>query len=129
MKVWYTKIMNKKVLIIEDEQVVREIFKDELERQGFFIIEAKDGEEGMEKAIDEHPDVVLLDLIMPRMAGKEFFRQLRQRDWVKKVPIIVLTNVNSKEEERILGEYSIAAYLVKSQLDLERVIEKIKDQV
>lgn len=121
--------MNKKVLIIEDEQVVREIFKDELERQGFFIIEAKDGEEGMEKAIDEHPDVVLLDLIMPRMAGKEFCRQLRQRDWGKKVPIIVLTNVNSKEEERILGEYSIAAYLVKSQLDLERVIEKIKDQV
>lgn len=82
------------VLIIEDDQVLREMYKDKMERSGYKVLIANDGEEGLKVALQNHPDLILLDLMMPKMDGTSMMEKLREDTWGKNVPIIILTNLN-----------------------------------
>lgn len=120
---------NKKILIVEDELSLRNALRDKLSREDFAVLEARNGEEGLAVALREHPDLILLDIIMPVMDGMTMMKKLRQeKEWGKNVPIILLTNLGSDDKTlKDVTEDKPSYYLVKSNWTLRDVVEKIKE--
>lgn len=87
----------KKILIVEDELILLEVLVDNLKDEGFNVLEARDGEEGLEVALKEKPDLILLDIMMPKMNGMTMLKKLRDDRWGSKVPVMVLTNVGDSK--------------------------------
>mgnify|MGYP001617141812 CR=1 FL=1 len=116
-----------KILIVEDETPLRTALVDTLLNEGFEVLEAKDGQEGLAVALAEKPDLILLDLLMPKMSGLEVMEKLRADAVGKKFKIIVLTN--RVPDDKIMADvtkYEPAFYLVKATLNLDDVIEKVR---
>ena len=124
---------NKKtILIVEDEVSLLNALRDKLTHEGFSALEAKNGEEGLEVALREHPDLILLDIIMPKMDGMTMLRKLRnENEWGKSIPVIILTNLTSADEarNRDITELEPSYYLVKADWKLEDVVSKIKERL
>jgi DNA-binding response OmpR family regulator len=120
--------MKKKILYIEDDPILQKTLGRKLKVEGFKVISALDGKEGLILVQKERPDLILLDLILPQMGGVEFLKELRKNEETKDIPVVVLTNV-SKEIEKIqqILELGIKGYLVKSEYSLEEIVEKIKE--
>jgi len=120
---------NKIILIVEDEVDLREALVDKLGREGFDPRGAANGKEGLELALKEHPDLILLDIVMPVMDGMTMFNELRKDEWGRKVPVILLTNLSATEEKIIkaMMENEPSYYLVKSDWKIEDVVKKIRE--
>jgi two-component system response regulator/two-component system chemotaxis response regulator CheY len=121
-----------KILIVEDEEIVRKTYADELRDEGFSVLMANNGRDGLELALREKPDLILLDILMPIMNGLTMMDKLREKDlYGKSVPIILLTNLSASEEEimKAVTKNEPAYYLVKSDWDLSQVVEKIKERL
>src|SRR3990167_10306088 len=94
-----TGSLNKKVLIVEDEAPLRNAVTDILTFEGFTVFQGKNGQEGLDIALKEHPDLILLDLMMPVMDGLTMLGKLRQDpDWGKDASVILLTNINDPQK-------------------------------
>jgi DNA-binding response OmpR family regulator len=116
-----------KVEIIEDEEDLRTTLELKLKLSGYAVMSASDGIEGLRICLDQHPDVILLDLIMPRMNGAEFLQKLRGDFWGKDAKVICLTNRDLDTEiTAMLDQYHPTYYLVKAENTLDEVEEKIK---
>lgn len=119
----------KKILIIEDDESIQKALADYFVNQELIAVNAKDGEEGLNIALKEHPDLILLDILMPKMDGMNMLQKLRDDAWGKTVPVIILTNVNPSTSS-VIGsvlDNKPAYYLVKSDVKLEGIIEKVKE--
>ena len=119
-------------MIVEDEEVICKAYADELRDEGFAILIAKNGQVGLELALREKPDLILLDILMPIMDGLTMMDTLRQKDlYGKNVPIILLTNLSASEEKimQAITKNEPAYYLVKSDWNLSAVMEKIKERL
>lgn len=116
----------KKILIVEDENLLLNDLKAKFASEGFDVITATDGQEGLALALQNHPDLILLDIVMPIMDGMSMLYQLRKDDWGKNVEVILLTNLN--EGEKIAQSYNegVHDYLVKADWSLEDVVGKVK---
>lgn len=116
------------ILITEDEPPMLRILTDALMDSGFETLQAKNGQEGLTLALEKHPDLVLLDLLMPAMDGLTMIQKLRTDGWGKNVPVIILTNVSSDTDPIIdtVVKTQPAYYFVKSDVKLDQIIEKIK---
>jgi two-component system phosphate regulon response regulator PhoB len=102
-----------KVLIVEDEKDIRELVRLHLEKAGFETLTAEAGREAFQKARDNRPDLVILDLMLPEMDGKELVKLLRAREDTKDIPIVMLT-AKSEEMDRIIGfELGADDYITK----------------
>ena len=126
--------MASKVLVVEDEKSLRKALVTSLKAAGLDVIEASDGKNGLEKARAEHPDLIMLDLIMPKMEGKTVVMELQKDDWGKKVPIIFLTNISDPikiaEMNEISSENStLFDYLIKTDWRLEEIVSKVKTKL
>lgn len=125
------KIQKKqKVLVVEDDLPVLRALVDKLEREGFDVISAKDGEEGLKVALSNHPDIILLDILMPILDGSTMLKMLREKNaWGKKVPVILLTNLSNAEQKvmKAVIESEPAYYLVKSNWSMAEVIKRVKE--
>lgn len=119
----------KSILVIEDEPPMLQILLDKLKESGFDTLNAKNGEEGLQAALQHHPDLILLDILMPKLDGLSLMDSLRQDAWGKQVPIIVLTNVSADSDATLqaIVKNQPAYYLVKSNVKLEEIVEKIKE--
>lgn len=118
----------KTVLVIEDHAPVRMALVEKLQHDGMRTLEAKDGEEGLAVALKEKPDLILLDIIMPRMSGMTMLESLRKDAWGKTVPVIILTNLNPDDKiMREIVETEPVFYLVKADWKIEDVSAKIKE--
>lgn len=119
----------KKILIVEDEQDMLDALTDKFTREGFETLQAKDGIEGLEVALKDHPDLILLDIVMPKMDGMTMMKKLREDEWGKNVPIIILTNLSATDEKLIEGmvKGEPSYYLVKSDWKIKDVVEKVKE--
>ena len=117
------------VLVVEDETPMLSVLTDTLKQSGFATFQGRNGEEGLSLAFTHHPDVILLDLLMPKMDGMTMMGKLRQDKWGKHVPVVVLTNVSADTDATLkaIVAYQPAYYLVKSDVKLEEIVEKIKD--
>ncbi|PIR71906.1 MAG: response regulator [Candidatus Nealsonbacteria bacterium CG10_big_fil_rev_8_21_14_0_10_36_24] len=116
----------KKILFIEDESVLQKAFGDVLQQKGYKILSALDGEIGLRMARSEKPDLILLDLILPRLHGFEVLKKLKEDPETKEIPVIVLTNLEKMEDINKAIELGATTYLVKTEYKIEEVIEKIK---
>jgi DNA-binding response OmpR family regulator len=114
----------KKVLLIEDDQALSRMISRFLETVGFDVLMAFDGQDGLDKSFAEHPDVVLLDLGLPKMPGEEVCRRLRRDSRTAKIPIIMET-AKAGDTDRIVGRVIGAdAYLTKPYA-LEELLDKV----
>lgn len=124
-----TKRMGKVILIVEDEVSLRDALRDRLVREGFSALEARNGEEGLEVAFHKHPDLILLDIIMPVMDGMTMLQKLRQDPWGKDAKVIILTNVNELEKvSEAVGEKAFD-YIIKSDEKLKDVVAMIRQRL
>lgn len=120
--------LGKKILIIEDESSLRNILKGSLEQVGFVVLTAEDGVKGLEIALAKKPDLVLLDVLMPKMNGLKTLKNLREdASWGKTVPVILLSNDDDPEHIQETLKDSATDYLIKSDWKLEEVVKKIKE--
>ena len=115
-----------KILFIEDEPALQKALGDFLQRHGHEVTAVLNGADGLAAARRERPDLILLDLILPRLSGLEVLKQIRGEPDLSAVPVIVLTNVESNEAVEQAVELGVKAYLVKTSYRLEEVLEKVK---
>lgn len=121
----------KKILVVEDEVLLRSSIRDVLASYGFSTLEAADGKQGLEVALREQPDLILLDIVMPVMDGWTMLEKLRQANaWGETVPVFMLTNLNSDNDEQMskIAKFEPAYFLVKSNWSLEDIVKKINEQ-
>src|SRR3989344_1513956 len=118
-----------KVLLIEDEKEVLELYKLKLTLDDYDVITATSGKEGLEKAFKENPDLIYLDIKMPEMDGFEVLQRLRSEEATKTAPVVILSNFD--EQEMIEKGLTLGAneYLIKSQFTPEDISSKIKSWV
>ena len=116
----------KKIAIIEDEAAIRRMYAFKLKYADFTIVEAGDGEEGLVVIEKELPDLILLDLRMPRMTGEEMLRELRSKDWGEQIPVVILTNISRDEAPRTLWHLGISDFIVKSNSTPQKVVECVE---
>lgn len=126
--------LNKKILIlvVEDEKILCKTLEEILSTEGFDVLAAHDGEEGLELAIKEKPDLILLDLLMPKLDGMSLLKKLRQDSWGKDVKVIILSNLGDPRNIQggeDLGAYGVSEYMVKTSSSLDGVILKIKKEL
>ncbi len=117
---------NKKILVVDDDENLRTVLVDKLSISGFDAEGAKDGLEGLTKALAMHPDMVLLDGMMPKLTGWEVLEKLRQDVWGKDVNVIMLTAVDQADNVAKAMESGSCQYLVKTNYSLDEVVNKIK---
>ena len=117
----------KKILFIEDESALHKTIGEVLTQQGYEMISALDGEIGLRLAQTKKPDLILLDLILPKIDGFGVLKQLKENKKTKDIPVIVLTNLEGMQDVERAIKMGASTYLVKSNYDLEEVVEKIKN--
>lgn len=116
----------KRILIIEDEGAYLKLMHDQLLSNGYEVINARDGEEGLKLALTKNPDLILLDLLMPKMDGLKMLRSLNKFKQGKTIPVFILSNVNESNETTEAIKLHASKYYVKSELKLEDLLENIK---
>lgn len=119
----------KKILIVEDEISLLKALADRLTREGFSTLEAKDGLEGLNMALQEHPDLILLDIIMPGMDGMEMLEKLKINPLSRNIPVILLSNLGDTSKILEAIEAGAESYLIKANVKLEDVVKVIKEKL
>lgn len=121
--------MAKKILLIEDEQLMIELLERRLIQEGYDVAVAKDGVEGLEKTKEAKPDLILLDIIMPRMGGFEVMEKMNEDEELKKIPIIVISNSGQPVELDRAKRLGAKDWLIKTEFDPQEVIDKVIKQI
>ena len=120
----------KKILIVEDEDAMRQALVEKFKLSGFAVFSAQDGEEGLTLANKEKPDLVMLDILMPKMDGVSLTKNIRESsNWGKEVPIIMLTNLSDPDSVSEVAGYGVFDFLVKTDWRLEDVVELVKKKL
>lgn len=115
-----------KVLIVDDDAFLSGIYATKLELDGFEVATARDGEEGLKAAMREKPDLILLDVLMPKLDGFEVLKRLKADEETKAIPVIMLTNLGQKEDiEKGLQDGAVD-YLIKAHFVPAEAVDKIK---
>lgn len=116
------------ILIVEDDRFLRELMAQKLTKENFKITEAIDGEEGVKKAKEVKPDLVLLDLILPGIDGFEVLSRIKSDpdETVNKVPVIILSNLGQKEDIDRGMELGAIDFLIKAQFTPGEIIQKVR---
>lgn len=118
-----------KILIIEDEKVLLSSLYEAFTKAAFNVIVAENGRDGLNKAISQHPDLILLDITLPEMGGMEVLEKLRTDSWGNTVPVFILTNNTSTSYmEKAIGNNSFE-YLVKTDWTLDEIVQKVKEKL
>lgn len=122
--------MAKKILVIDDQPSITKLVSVKLTKEGFEVIEALDGEEGLNKAKEERPDLVILDVMMPKMDGWEVREKLREDRRCRNIPVIMLTAMGHFEEQLKGLEKGIEDYLTKpfSPTALAGLVKEVLDE-
>lgn len=120
---------SKKILVVDDDENLRLVLVDKLNAESFNASGAKNGKEGLAKALEWRPDLILLDILMPVMDGWEMLGKLREDEWGEKVKVIMLTSIEDvKAVARAVQDGSFA-YLIKTDHGPDNIVGKVKDML
>ncbi len=119
--------ISKKILIVEDDSDILDIYKKRFELEGFSVVTAKDGEEAVAAAENEKPDLIMADILMPLMDGITMAEKIMESD--KSAKIIFLTNVKDNEYMSKIKKAGKFDYLIKSELKIDEVVERAKEKL
>jgi len=115
-----------KVLVAEDDAFLSKAYAAKLKKEDFEVILASDGEEVFDKVKSEKPDIVLLDIVMPKKNGFDVLYDLKQDQETKKIPVVILSNLGQEEDIRKGKDLGADDYLIKSNIAIQDIISKIK---
>ncbi len=116
-----------KILIVEDEEVLLNILKNKLQKEGYLVVTAKDGKEGLKVMKAAEPDLVLLDILMPKMTGMQVLEEMNKEGLIHKYPVIIISNSGQPVEIDKARQLGVSDYLVKAEFDPDEVLEKIEN--
>ncbi|MBU1045613.1 response regulator [Patescibacteria group bacterium] len=121
--------MAKKILIIEDEELLLNLLKKKLSELGYEVLAAVDGLEGLEAIKETAPDLVLLDIVMPKMGGFEVLEKKQEDDSIKSIPVIIISNSGQPVELEKAKQLGAKDWLIKTEFDPVEVVEKVIKQI
>ena len=121
--------MAKKILMVEDEKALQSTLGELLTSEGFALAQAYDGQEGLEMAQSENPDLILLDLRLPKKDGFEVLKELKSDKKTSEIPVIIFTNLETAEDINKALEAGATTYIVKANYGLEDILVKIKETI
>lgn len=116
-----------RVLVAEDDRLLRTAAVTTLRRAGFDVVAAEDGEQAVTLAGAERPDLILLDLIMPKVGGLEALRRIKANPDTREIPVIVLSNLGTESDQRSAREGGAAGFFIKSALSLRDLVATVRD--
>jgi len=119
--------MKNKILFIEDERALHKSLGEILSINGFELISAYDGEEGLKLAKESKPDLILLDLILPKLHGFDVLKKIKESRDMEDIPLIILTNLEDINDIEKAIELGTTTYLTKSSYTLTEIVKKIKE--
>ena len=121
---------SKKILIVEDEEAMLNALANKFENKGFNVLRAHDGEEGYNTAKKEKPDLLILDIIMPKLNGMDLMEKIRSEGgWGDDVPIVMLTNVSDPDNVSRAANLKVYDFLVKTDWRLDDVVNLIETKI
>ena len=118
---------NKKILIIEDEATLQKALNEVLAGENYEVVTSLDGLKGLELAQEENPDLILLDIILPKIDGFEVLRRIKENKKTSQIPVIILTNLSDVNDIQKALDLGATTYLVKADFHIEDVLKKIKE--
>ncbi len=118
-----------KIAIIEDDQAISQMYRIKFEADGYTVETAENGKLGLELAETMHPDMVLLDLMMPEMNGDEMLAEMRKTDWGKDMKVIILTNMGEQEAPDTLKTLNVLSFIVKADMTPRQVADIVKKEL
>jgi len=116
-----------KILLVEDDNLLVRMYQDKLESDGYEVAVSEDGEQGLKACKKDKPDLVLLDIMMPKVNGFEMLKQMKEDKGLKTIPVVLLTNLGGKDDAQRGLEMGAVAYLIKSDYTPDEIIKKIKE--
>ena len=116
-----------KILIIDEDRFLRKIYKNKFTRAGFEFREAISGDEGLNKVYSEKPDLILLDLMLPKKSGFDILTELKKDKSTRKIPVIILSNLAQEEDIKRVLSLGARDYLVKTEVSLSEVINRVRE--
>lgn len=119
--------MEKRILIVEDETDIREAMAEAVTQAGFIVSTAPNGAVGLQEALAEHPDLILLDIVMPVMDGHAFLDRLRNDPWGRNAKVIMLTSMDDVRNIANAHEGNIADYIIKAHSSLDEIVQKVRE--
>ncbi len=122
-----TNNSNKSILIVEDEDALAEVLADTLEIEGYQVKVCSNGEEGLKYAMENHPSLILLDMLMPKMNGMTMLTELRKQQAPPVSSVIFFTNLNQLDKIATAVEEGAEGYMVKAETSLEEIVKKVAD--
>lgn len=114
------------ILLVEDDSFLANIYKTKFELEGYQISVSNNGEDGLREAQKKSPDIILLDILMPKMDGFAVLEELKKSDKTKDIPVIMLTNLGQKEDVEKATELGAVDYLIKAHFKPSETLEKVK---
>lgn len=124
-----SSIKKKVILVVEDEAPLRTALHQKFTDEGFRVVDAVDGEEGLEKALEIHPDIILLDIIMPNMDGLTMAKRLKADPWGEHAEIIILSNLADSQKLAEMFEAGVQDYLIKTDWKIEDVVTMVRTKL
>ena len=121
--------MAKKILLIEDEEIMISLLQRKLTMEGYEVSVTRDGEEGLKAMKEVKPDLILLDIIMPKMGGFEVMTEMQKDKTLAKIPVIVISNSGQPVELDRVQKLGAKDWLVKTEFDPQEVIDKVVKQI
>lgn len=120
---------SKSVLIVDDEESLVNVLQKKFTEEGVTVYTAFNGRQGLDTALEKHPDIILLDIMMPEMDGFDVMNKLQADEWGKTVPIILLTNSSSIETVAQAVSSGMSEFMVKTDIRLDDVVDRVKDRL
>ncbi len=121
--------MKKKILLVEDEEIILNLLQKKLTQEGYEVSVARDGEESLKIMMQLRPDLVLLDIIMPKLGGFEVMEEMQKEPELKKIPVIVVSNSGQPVEIDKAQSLGAKDWLIKTEFDPQEVINKVVNQI
>lgn len=114
------------ILIVEDDLDLLEVLRKKFAMEKFVVLQSSDGKTGLEEALRSHPDLILLDIVMPIMDGISMLRKLREDAWEKNAAVILLTNLSDESKVAEAMKHGVYDYLVKADWNIGDVVKKVR---
>lgn len=116
-----------RVCIIEDEDDLRSIYSIKFRKSGFEVVEARDGEEGLEVVKKQNPDIILLDIVLPKINGFDLLRRFKADEQIKDIPVFILSNLGQELEVKQGLQLKADKYFIKVHYTPEEIVEKVRE--
>lgn len=114
---------------MEDEQLIGDLLQRKLREEGYYAFVARDGESGLKQIREEKPDIVLLDIVLPRLNGFEVLSEIRKDETLRQIPVIIISNSGQPTEIEKAKEAGVRDWLIKTEFDPQEVLEKVQRHI